>query len=109
MSEAESSEVLTAVSRKGIVRFEVFTAVTMKNAVFWDVTSCGFCKNRRFGGAYRLHHQGGLVQLLVIANNPDDGGGKFLRNVGTNKSHMASHLRRRHFSGREFLSGTQFV
>jgi hypothetical protein len=23
------------------VRFEVFTAVTMKNAVVWDVTSCG--------------------------------------------------------------------
>jgi hypothetical protein len=20
----------------------------MKNGVFWDVTSCGFCKNRRF-------------------------------------------------------------
>jgi hypothetical protein len=25
------------------VRFEVFTAVTMKNAVFWDVTPCGSC------------------------------------------------------------------
>jgi hypothetical protein len=25
------------------VRFEVFTAVTMKNAVFWDVTLCGSC------------------------------------------------------------------
>jgi hypothetical protein len=32
------------------VRFDVFTAVTMKNGVFWDVTSCGSCKNRRFGG-----------------------------------------------------------
>jgi membrane carboxypeptidase/penicillin-binding protein len=32
------------------VRFEVFTAVTMKNAVFWDVTPCGSCENRRFGG-----------------------------------------------------------
>jgi hypothetical protein len=32
------------------VRFEVFTAVTMKNGVFWDVTPCGFCNNRRFGG-----------------------------------------------------------
>jgi hypothetical protein len=31
------------------VRFEVFTAVTMKNDVFWDVTPCGSCKNRRFG------------------------------------------------------------
>jgi hypothetical protein len=32
------------------VRFEVFTAVTMKNGVFWDVIPCGSCKNRRFGG-----------------------------------------------------------
>jgi hypothetical protein len=32
------------------VRFEVFTAVTMKIAVFWDVTPCGSCKKRRFGG-----------------------------------------------------------
>jgi hypothetical protein len=28
------------------LRFEVFTAVTMKNAVAWDVMSCGSCKNR---------------------------------------------------------------
>jgi hypothetical protein len=32
------------------IRFEVFTAGTMKNGVFWDVMSCGSCKNRRFGG-----------------------------------------------------------
>jgi hypothetical protein len=32
------------------VRFEVFTAVTMNNGVFWVVTPCGSCKNRRFGG-----------------------------------------------------------
>jgi hypothetical protein len=32
------------------VRFEVFTAVTMKNGVYWDVTPCGSCKNRGFGG-----------------------------------------------------------
>jgi hypothetical protein len=41
-----------------VVRFEVFTAVTMKNAVFWDVTPCRSCVNRRFGGKYRLHLQG---------------------------------------------------
>jgi hypothetical protein len=28
-------------------RFEVFTAVSMKNGVFWDVPPCGSCKNRR--------------------------------------------------------------
>jgi hypothetical protein len=32
------------------VRLKVFTAVTMKNVIFWDVTSCGSCANRRFGG-----------------------------------------------------------
>jgi hypothetical protein len=32
--------------------------VRLKNAVFWDVTLCSSCKNRRFGGTYGLHHQG---------------------------------------------------
>jgi hypothetical protein len=32
-----------------ICKIEVSRAVTMKNAVFWDVTPCGSCKNRRFG------------------------------------------------------------
>jgi hypothetical protein len=32
------------------VRFEVFTVVNMKNAIFWDITLCGSCKNRSFGG-----------------------------------------------------------
>jgi hypothetical protein len=50
-----------------LVRFEVFVAMTMKNAVFWDVTSCGSCKNRHFGGTYRLHHQGTRCGELVIA------------------------------------------
>jgi hypothetical protein len=30
----------------------------MKNGVFRDVTPRGSCKNRRFGGTERLHHQG---------------------------------------------------
>jgi hypothetical protein len=32
------------------VIFEVFTAVTMKTGTFWDITPCGSCRNRRFGG-----------------------------------------------------------
>jgi hypothetical protein len=32
------------------VRFEVFTAVTVKNGVLWGVTPCDSCKNRRFRG-----------------------------------------------------------
>jgi hypothetical protein len=27
------------------VRFEVFTAVSMENGFFWEVTPCGSCKN----------------------------------------------------------------
>jgi hypothetical protein len=37
-------------TKKKFVRFEVLMAVTMKNAVLWDVTPCGSCKNRRFLG-----------------------------------------------------------
>jgi hypothetical protein len=54
---AVTSKVLERVTRGNIpedgilhVIFEVFTAVAMKNCVFWDVTRCGSCKNRRFGG-----------------------------------------------------------
>jgi hypothetical protein len=37
---------------------ESITIEQVKNADFWDVTPCGSCKNRRFGGTYRLHHEG---------------------------------------------------
>jgi hypothetical protein len=30
----------------------------MKNVIFWDVTTCGSCMNRRFSVSYRLLHQG---------------------------------------------------
>jgi hypothetical protein len=42
--------------------FVVFTAVTMKNAVFLDVVPCRFYMNRRFGGKYRLHLQGKKIR-----------------------------------------------
>jgi hypothetical protein len=41
-----------------LARFEVYTAVTVKNGVLWDVTPCGSCKNRRYGGTVRLIHHG---------------------------------------------------
>jgi hypothetical protein len=44
------------------VRFEVFTAVTMKNAVFWDVTPCGSCKS------IRVTRIGELGTLAVTGN-----------------------------------------
>jgi hypothetical protein len=52
------------------VRFEVFTAVTMKNGVFWNVTWCDSCMNRRIGETYRLYHQDGKNRRIrnVISN-----------------------------------------
>jgi hypothetical protein len=41
-------------------------AVTLENAVFCDVTSYGSCKNRRFGGTYRLLHQVENKRVEVI-------------------------------------------
>jgi hypothetical protein len=40
------------------------TLVPMKNDVFWVVTPCGSCKNRRFGGTWRLLHQSGKIGAL---------------------------------------------
>jgi hypothetical protein len=36
---------------------ELGTKLYLKNGVFWDVTPCGSCKNRRFRGTQRLLHQ----------------------------------------------------
>jgi hypothetical protein len=47
------------------VRSEVFTAVTMKNGVFWDVTPWDSCKNRHFGGTLFLRS---VRRLLVAAS-----------------------------------------
>jgi hypothetical protein len=41
----------------GIKMVSGFT-IHLKNGVFWVVTPCGSCKNRRFGGTWRLLHQG---------------------------------------------------
>jgi hypothetical protein len=36
----------------------------LKNGVFWLVTPCGSCKNRHFGGTWRLLHQGEKIGEL---------------------------------------------
>jgi hypothetical protein len=56
-------------TRKHNVRFDVFTAVTMKNAIFWDVASCRPCVNRRFGGTFRLHLQDCSLQTPAYAGS----------------------------------------
>jgi hypothetical protein len=52
-----------------LCKIEVFTAVTMKKAVFWDVSSCRNCVNRRFGGTYCLHLQGRKMRELGTSVN----------------------------------------
>jgi hypothetical protein len=85
------------VNTKILVRFEVFTAVTMKNAAFWDVAPCRSCVNWCFGGTYRLHLQS--LQLPAhIFLYPEDGGHRFLRNVGLHKIYMAPHPTRQNSS-----------
>jgi hypothetical protein len=37
---------------------EISDEGAIKNGVFWVVTPCGSCKNRRLGGTWRLLHQG---------------------------------------------------
>jgi hypothetical protein len=51
-----------------MLRFDVFTAVTVKNAIFLDVTLCGSCNNLCFGRKKRLHHEGdvGRSSLLLF-------------------------------------------
>jgi hypothetical protein len=51
------------------VRFEVFTAVTMKDTVFWDVTPCGSCKNRRSASIIRLTRIGELGKTMAVNSN----------------------------------------
>jgi hypothetical protein len=36
--------------------------IKVEECVFWDVKTCGCCKNRRFGGTYRLRHEGDMNQ-----------------------------------------------
>jgi hypothetical protein len=44
------------------VRFKVLTAASMMfRVVFWDILPCKMIVDRRFRGAYWLHHQGTSV------------------------------------------------
>jgi hypothetical protein len=95
-------------------RFEVFTAVTMKNGVFWDMAQCIYCVYRRFGWTYCIpscSYTAGCFRLVAqsvatcsrwfLAREffyPVDGGDKFLRNVSSHKIYTAQHPRRLHSS-----------
>jgi hypothetical protein len=58
------------------VRLEDFTVVNMNNAIYWDVTPCGYCKNRHFAGTYCLYHQGdkNWLDRNTDSCHPNDGG-----------------------------------
>jgi hypothetical protein len=90
------------------VRLEVFTAVTMQNGVFWDVTPCSSCKNdvsEELSDSVRVTRNTKLdwyffaacvgcqfqrvLFLLTDFCHPDEGGAKFHRNVVSYKSHTA--------------------
>jgi hypothetical protein len=78
-------------------RFEVFTAVTMKNVVFWNVAPCRPCVNRLLSAA--------TSSCWFLARGffyPADGGDTFLLNVDSHKMYTAPHPRRQH-SSRHFL------
>jgi hypothetical protein len=58
----------SACTPHSVVRLHFFFEVylLLKNGVFWVVTPCGSCKNRRFGGTWRLLHQGDQVDLVFL-------------------------------------------
>jgi hypothetical protein len=64
----------TGPSRLILCKNRGFNGGDYENAVFWDITPCGSCKNRRFGGTYRLIirvtriGKGCGLQLLVSDN-----------------------------------------
>jgi hypothetical protein len=54
------------------VRFQVFTAASIKFTVFRDVPPCSHIQvDRRFRGAYCLHHQGNFIiySVLIFVTN----------------------------------------
>jgi hypothetical protein len=55
------------------IRFQVLTAASMKFRVFWDVLQCSQVDvDRRFSGAYCLHHQADDVYLTTRQYIPED-------------------------------------
>jgi hypothetical protein len=55
IGELETTLAVTSNRNMLHVKFEVFTAVTMKNAVFLDVTSCGSYKSYTTSQPRRRH------------------------------------------------------
>jgi hypothetical protein len=55
------------VSRRYFVKFQVLTVASMNIRAVWDIALCSLVEvDRRFGGAYCLHHQGGESFIAQI-------------------------------------------
>jgi hypothetical protein len=64
----------------------------MFRAVFWVVLPCKMIVDRRFRGAYCLHHQGTSVDKHFSRQyNPEDSSEHHTRRRENLKSHTASH------------------
>jgi hypothetical protein len=116
----ESSLYVLCKQRLQVLRFEVITAATLKNFVFWDVSQCGSCRNQCFGGMcpsiFRIEKSVGVENVCVCRSRVCSRrlrwlstledflssrillfrpwSDTFLRIVGFHKSHMAPHPRR---------------
>jgi hypothetical protein len=68
------------------VRFQIFTAVSLKMTAFWATQPCSLVEvDRRFGGVYCLHHQG-------------NGGSTHLWDIGVlQRDYRALYIRRLSF------------
>jgi hypothetical protein len=71
--------------------FPRMTVVYLKNSLFWDVAPCKSCVNRRFGGTYHLHLQGGKIR----ERNPAWAAADFsaLKMEAIRSSEMSVHIR----------------
>jgi hypothetical protein len=74
-------------------RYEQY--IFSKNAVFWNVKSRGSCKNRRFGGKYRLHHQDEKIGELEPHSVTSQKTELFLV-TGVKTSNLTIHILRRY-------------
>jgi hypothetical protein len=56
----------------GSNQFVIVETMNVKNVVFWDVTPCGSCKNRRFRGTlvFLLSVRRLLVAACVVPSSP---------------------------------------
>jgi hypothetical protein len=63
------------------IKFEVFTAVTMKNIVFWDVNGVALVRIDV--------SEEPSASIIIDSCQPDDGGTKLIQNVRSYKSHTA--------------------